>query len=199
LVALILLVACGRVGVGAPQPVCDAGGAGRVDLADAFTYVAGETWTLENPAGDSLTVEADGTTLSWSRADVYSVAWDVTNDGVFVTSWTAPDGSRERFDPPIHVALALATTGDCIATSSGGFDFTAIFLGYDTCPVVMDVDWGDDCTAFTLDDGDGDPATHAGLVGTYWTIPRFDLVGWQGETDGEPWGLAGYACTGPEC
>jgi hypothetical protein len=183
----------------------------EVDGAESWVYVnrdpaIGATYTarLDEQAPEDDVVSVDWAIICPTSAacvthSLYTVQWRVDSArGVFLAG-LLPAGA-ERLDDSLDVQLASQRMdpGDSVVTATGGFTFESTFVGFVGCPVVWSrsEDWGDDCIRLDLTDGDADPATNRGLVGSYYAIVGYDLVAWQGEEDADVWELSDYSCAG---
>jgi hypothetical protein len=148
-------------------------------------------WDLECRSNDGSCVDRPLHTVNW-RID--------QSRGVFLAGLVPEGGAPLDYSPDVQLTLQNMDPGDSVATTTGGFTFESTFVGFVDCPVRWNgtEDWGDDCVQIDLTDGDADPSTNRGLVGSYYAIVGFDLIAWQGEEDGDIWELSDYVCEG-EC
>lgn len=199
---------------------------GGIDLTQFFTFEMGdvETWEFINSdasltyqivaeLSDAVEDTPEGQVFAvvWSRVclsnldptcvseALYTVKWRVDpGDAAYITA-VVPAGSMPLpFSPPLKVVSSEMVPGDTITTVTSGYTFTSTYEGFATCPTFMTTSWEDQCIQYTVTDGDQDLETNAGITGTFWVIPAFDFVGFQGETDNQVWEISYYDCEG-EC
>ena len=70
---------------------------------------------------------------------------------------------------------------------------TATFVGFEACPVRLNVDWRE-CVHITLEDDDADPITNGDVTGDYWAIVGQNIIALQLTTDVNQWQLSKIAC-----
>jgi len=125
---------------------------------------------------------------------IRTVGWssDVQN-GVLIHSFQQ-DSWDVVYDPPIQVSAPEMLVDETLTTVTDGFNWTSTLVGFEHCPVHMNVDWGPNCGHFTLDDGDGDELSNFGLSGDYWAIKGQNVVSLLllGETG--DWQLSESSC-----
>ncbi len=124
---------------------------------------------------------------------VRSIRWSSDAvSGVHIHTW-AEGESTLQLDPPIRLAASEGEIKDTQLTHSAGFNWTTTFEAFEECPVRMTVDWPN-CGRFHIDDGDGDPLTGLGLVGSYWAVRGAGITGLELSGDLPRWQLLKNDC-----
>ena len=133
---------------------------------------------------------------------IRTITWSSDlEEGVRVHDYEDPISGPVEFQPPILIAPEKMERDDTAVTETGGFTWTTTLIATEMCPVHMNVDWPD-CIHFSLDDGDGDDTTNAGLVGEYWAIVGYNVVAVQllaeltvvDDVEVGQWQLSGHDC-----
>ncbi|MFT6159161.1 MAG: hypothetical protein ACJARS_002177, partial [bacterium] len=115
---------------------------------------------------------------AWLR----SLTWSTSRtDGVQITELHGPEIDLV-FDEPVIIAADEMTVGDTV--TSGGF--TSTFQSIEPCPVLWTDDW--DTCAHMIVTGTGPGA--ADIVGDYWAVSNFNVVGLKLESDVAQWRLS---------
>ncbi len=125
---------------------------------------------------------ADVNDTECEDAWVRSLTWSTSRtDGVKITELHGPDIDLV-FDEPVLIAGDEMTVGDSV-TSAG---FTSTFESIEPCPVLWTDDW--DTCAHMVVTGSG-PGSED-IVGDYWAVSNFNVVGLKLESDAAQWRLS---------
>jgi hypothetical protein len=141
-------------------------------------------------------------TFEWSNFDdgsiLGSVIWSSSNgDGIHIHGYSVGTDAPITFDPPIQFGDDddYMSVGEEVVTETGGYTFTATYIGNEDCPVQWGLDW-EGCLHMRLDDGDGDDMAGPIFAGDYWLVQRYGPA-WMHLTGyTEKWNLARYDWSG---
>ena len=136
-------------------------------------------------------VQTDPNCIEDELIRTLAVSSDVTN-GVLIHSLEV-GSSLITYDPPLVLAGKEMKAGDTVVTDTDGQIWTATFVGFEACPVRLNVDWRE-CVHITLEDDDTDPITNGDITGDYWAITGQNIIGLQLTTDVDQWQLSKIAC-----